>query len=405
MKKGFTLIELLIVIAIIAILLVVVVTIINPAALLQEGRDATRISDMSTLNKAVSLYYQDAMNNPSTLFMGTSSVIYVSIPDPAATSTAGDQCQGLGLPTLPTGYTYHCAASSTYMQVNGTGWIPINFTSYVAGSVISKLPVDPVNTTSTNLYYTYETDGVGGFKVAAFFESQKDAPQMTNDGGNDAELYEKGSNLALASGRGLIGYWPMDEGTGSSTIDHSGNSSTAVFSGSPIWTTGKVGPWSLQETNVNYLNFQTASTALPTSAITITLWEKTSASQNWMRYLNNSWVDAPGSWLLYSNASGNLLWGISGPATSTQNNSTCNGPLTLNTWQFLAATYDGTTMRTYINGVQCAMLSLANQTLWTGGYLDNNVSVAGGSVVTDDVRIYDRALSATEIQEMYNAEK
>ena len=72
--------------------------------------------DMDTLNKAVSLYYSDAMNNPSTMFMGTSSVIYVSIPDPAATSTAGDQCQGLGLPAAPTGYTYQCATSSTYTK-------------------------------------------------------------------------------------------------------------------------------------------------------------------------------------------------------------------------------------------------------------------------------------------------
>ncbi len=237
-KKGFTLIELLVVIAIIAILAVVVVITINPAELLRQGRDATRVSDMGTINKAVSLYYQDAMASPSTMFMGTSSVIYVSVPDPTATAPAGNQCTGLGLPTPPTGYTYQCAASSTYMKVDGTGWIPINFNSYSAGSVISKLPVDPVNTTSTNLYYTYETDGIGGFKLTAFFESQKYASQMASDGGDDPELYEKGTNLALASGRGLVGYWPLDEGSGNTAIDYSGNNNTGTWNGTQTGTSG-----------------------------------------------------------------------------------------------------------------------------------------------------------------------
>ncbi len=49
---------------------------------------------MGTLNKAISLYYPDAMNNPSTLFMGTSSVIYVSVPDPTRHFHRGTSAKG-----------------------------------------------------------------------------------------------------------------------------------------------------------------------------------------------------------------------------------------------------------------------------------------------------------------------
>ena|ERR1039457_6451261 len=54
---------------------------------------------MATLSSAISLYTAD-VNGSS---IGQSNTVYVSIPDPTATSTAGDQCQGLGLLTLPTG--------------------------------------------------------------------------------------------------------------------------------------------------------------------------------------------------------------------------------------------------------------------------------------------------------------
>ena len=150
---AFTLIELLVVIAIIAILAVVVVLTLNPAQLLMQSRDANRLSDATTIKNALSIYSEDVGGN-----LGSSSVVYISIPDPAATSTAGDQCQGLGLPSLPSG-TYQCASSSTFRNINGMGWIPVDFASTSIGSPISSLPVDPINTTSSGEFYTYETNG------------------------------------------------------------------------------------------------------------------------------------------------------------------------------------------------------------------------------------------------------
>jgi len=57
--RGFTLIELLVVIAILAVLAVAVVVVLNPAELIKQARDTTRISDLAALNSAISLYLAD----------------------------------------------------------------------------------------------------------------------------------------------------------------------------------------------------------------------------------------------------------------------------------------------------------------------------------------------------------
>jgi prepilin-type N-terminal cleavage/methylation domain-containing protein len=194
-KDGFTLIELLIVIAIIAILSIVVVLTLNPSGLIQQSRDSNRLSDMATLNTAIGDFTADQGGNTG-FSLGSSSVTYVSIPDPTATTTAGTDCSGIG---FPSGGSFHCAASSTLRSVNGQGWIPINFSVMSGGAPISQLPIDPINTTSTNLYYTYQTNGTT-FKIRSVPESQSYLAQA----GTNPNMFTAGSNLNLGGGSGWV---------------------------------------------------------------------------------------------------------------------------------------------------------------------------------------------------------
>lgn len=95
-----------------------------------------------------------------------------------------------------------------------------------------------------------------------------------------------------------------------------------------------------------------------------------------------------------------LLFGgdpINGPVTTGQQ-------MPLNTWMHLAGTFDGTTFRFYINGV------LAGTSTGTLGPI-NNASLEIGNSGTcmpfagmiDEVSLYDRALSASEIQDIFDA--
>ena len=411
MKKGFTLIELLAAVAVVSILAIVTVLTINPSELLRQARDANRASDVNTLNKAVSLYYSDAMNNPSTMFMGTSSVIYISIPDTTgATSTAGDQCQGLNLPAAPTGYTYQCAASSTYTKVDGTGWLPINLKSYVAGAVISELPVDPINTTSTNYYYTYQTDGIGGYEITGIFESQKYKTQYAQNPSVQSypEIYAKGSNLALSglyNSNGLVGYWPLDEGSGNSAQDASGNGSTGRWSGtasganSTYYSTGKVGNYAgVFDGTTDYV--WTTATFTMNGAVTMSAWAQPGTSTEplyriaEMNYANTGEIGGNSAGTTYG-------WDYN-------NHQITGGTIASGTWVMVTGVYDGTNQILYLNGAQVGSPYVSGSATGTNimsiGATSNNHSYKWNGLI-DDVRIYNRALSPAEIKALYNAEK
>ena len=75
--------------------------------------------------------------------------------------------------------------------------------------------------------------------------------------------------------------------------------------------------------------------------------------------------------------------------------------LAANTWSHLAATYDGVTLRLYVNGTEVASrpqtgsIATSNGALTIGGDPLYGQFFAGR---IDEVRIYNRALSAAEIQ-------
>jgi len=81
-------------------------------------------------------------------------------------------------------------------------------------------------------------------------------------------------------------------------------------------------------------------------------------------------------------------------------------PIDGNTWVHLAATYDGSTIKLYVNGLldssKAAILTIATNTLplGIGGQSDGQFPLLGAM---DEVRVYGRALSASEIQTLANA--
>lgn len=103
MKKAFTLIELLIVIAIIAILAAILFVSIGQSPL-QKSRDTKRLSDLSAIQTALTLYYTTNQAYPtlaqfvasaaaSDFLVGSYGI--VTLPsDPSADNTDGTKCAG-----------------------------------------------------------------------------------------------------------------------------------------------------------------------------------------------------------------------------------------------------------------------------------------------------------------------
>ncbi len=416
-RRGFTLIELLVVIAIVAVLAVVVVLVLNPAALLQQGRDSNRLSDMATIQSAVNYYLTDQPG----VSIGSSSVVYVSVPDPTATTTAGDQCQGLGLPSLPAAYSYHCAASSTFRMTNATGWIPVNLAAVSVGSPLGQLPVDPTNSTSSRFYYTYTTNG-SQYEITAVMESAKykfggSSDVISGDGGTLAGVVEKGSKLGLEpldyGDSSLVGLWTFEEGSSSIAYDYSGYNATGSWNGTPTGTAGyysagRVGSWAgTFDGTSTYVNLGYPAQLQPSAFLTASAWVKTSVSSAGSMDILRSRLYGYEFYLssgqpyftVFSDASHNLI-------------TTFVSSLADNSWHMLTGVYNGANVSLYIDGT-FASTTVNNGTpnviyyqsggdaIGRGGNFSGNYW--GGSV--DDVRIYNRALSAAEVSALYNGGK
>ena len=179
--KGFTLIELLVVIGIVVVLSVVVLLTLNPAQLLRQARDSTRVSDLGTLKSALALYLAD-VSSPT---LGDTAKCYVS-----TTTSPGTFCLVFAAGTVTTS----SAASSSL--VNGQGWVPVDFTGISSGAPISALPLDPVNTAS--LFYAYRANtSTLVYELDTILESTKYIPLMTTDGGNSSTVFEVGTDPGL----------------------------------------------------------------------------------------------------------------------------------------------------------------------------------------------------------------
>jgi len=191
MQKGFTLIELLIVVGIVGILSVVVVSTINPAEILKQSRDAKRLAEIESIDGAVEF----ALSQNLSLNIGSSTTIYLSLPD---------SDQGCGnypsLPVLESPWVYRCSSEANYRNIDGTGWLPVNFAS-LSTSPFTALPVDSKNDDELGLYYSYTPQG-SSWELNVEMESDKfsfngSGDVESEDGGNTIIVYEAGTNLNL----------------------------------------------------------------------------------------------------------------------------------------------------------------------------------------------------------------
>ncbi len=429
-EESFTLIELLVVIGILAILTAAVIIILNPAEYLKQTRDVTRMNDLGSINQALNVLETQGVTN-----FGLANTVYVSIPD--STST----CANLGLPTLPSNYSYHCVSTSTLQSVNGTGWIPVDFTQSPTLS-FSNLPIDPINSTSTGDYYTYTTGG--SWDLTASFESYKyklggSGDKASTDGGSYPDLYEVGSNKTLLpidyGDSSLIWYFPLTEGSGTIVYNHSSIGGTGLFTNSdgvmpfPSWVAGRNGGSGVQFSSNSYGTLGNGITAVASTLYfnhpnaTVAAWINPSYSTstaNDVGYIYGSGGNSnPGCSPVIrfdANYSNRLLSVISDDSSNQYfSNSGPTAP-SGNSWHFIAESINqnNNSVYLYLDGQSATSSFTSNINSISFSPVGPSRLEIGGEPcswgsgfngVINDVYVYNRALSASEIQALYNATK
>jgi hypothetical protein len=277
-----------------------------------------------------------------------------------------------------------------------------------------------VNSSSSRLYYTYETNGQK-LEVTAVMESSKyqlggSSDVISGDGGTLASVYEKGSVTGLEpldyGDSSLVGYWTFDEGQSSTAYDSSGNNATGSWSGTQAGTNGyyspgKIGSWAgYFNATDDYVNVTNTSFNLSSSGYTFSEWlnlATSSASANPALMGISSGANI-GFYLESAGTGYNIKPWAGGSAQVFATNTP------FSSWHLVTVTYAGygSLLRTvYVDGVSAGTESDGSMGAWSGvriGYNQYYPSVVPSGLI-DDVRIYNRALSAAQIAAMYNAGK
>ena len=106
---------------------------------------------------------------------------------------------------------------------------------------------------------------------------------------------------------------------------------------------------------------------------------------------------------LYANADTNapIIYVVPSAPPNQPLDARGSASLPLNTWSHLAATYDGATLRLYINGTQRATRAVTGPILTSANPLKLGGNAVWGEFFAgrlDEVRVYDRALTQAQIQ-------
>src|SRR5205809_311342 len=197
---------------------------------------------------------------------------------------------------------------------------------------------------------------------------------------------------------GLVAAYSFNEGSGTTVADVSGNNNTGTLSGATWTTAGRYG-------NALVFNGTNASVTVPNAAslglapgMTLEAWVYATAVPTGWRAVIDKNVDQ--YYLMASSDQGNRP-AVGGTWTAGNQNTFGASGLPANAWTHLAATFDGATVRLYMNGVQVASRAQATPLTTSTGTLQIGANGYAGENFAgriDEVRIYNRALTTAEIQ-------
>jgi hypothetical protein len=208
--------------------------------------------------------------------------------------------------------------------------------------------------------------------------------------------------ISFQVGPAPAGYWRFDEGTGTRASDASGNNNNGTFMGGVTWDTGRFGSGVRINGTDGVVVVPNSASLNPTAALSISAWINVDTwdggnrrivqkgdNDNQYRFLEEGGV------LKFD------LFGVTNGTLTTTLPST-------GVWHQVVGTYDGSTMKIYIDGHVVAQQPASGAIATTTNSLYIGSKGIGGTAgnhfqgVLDDVRVYPVALSSDYIQYLQN---
>jgi chitodextrinase len=198
---------------------------------------------------------------------------------------------------------------------------------------------------------------------------------------------------------GLVAAYSFDEGAGTTVADASGNGNVGTITNATWSTAGKFGSALSFNGSTSWVTVSDSPSLDLSSAVTIEAWVRPHALGKIYRTVVVKQQSAQLIYALYANNHSDVPTGNVYTAADGETQGPASLPLY--TWTHLAQTWDGMTLRLYVNGSEVSSRAVtgtmpsSTAPLRIGG---NSVWGEAFSGQLDEIRIYNRALLPAEIQ-------
>ncbi len=319
----------------------------------------------------------------------------------------------------PFGYTHN---GQTFIDYSASGcWTD----SYCLGllTLTGTNPLDPTAWTKSGPVFSQQTGAYGPGSNGIFtnaYGQYWNIYHANNLSGQGCGGYRQlriqriawnGNNMPVYGSPVPIGSWisdstnflaaqlPLTEGSGTITsnlmVDLPG-----TLVGSPTWTQ----PGLYFNGSNSYVNCGAAIGNDVQTALTLSAWINPQSFTDWAGILSKGTNTEPYALQIWGDGSVRFTANFGSPAGGVGGGSwNSNAKLATNQWQRVAVTYDGTTVRFYINGqldsyqpAAALQFGVDNEPLTIGADLPGAAEYFQGTIF--DARVYGRALSSAEIQ-------
>jgi hypothetical protein len=281
---------------------------------------------------------------------------------------------------------------------------------------------DPGNVAAALSGYASFASTTDSFSVGAFSKnvSITNTTYYIRAFAHTANGYSYGNEVAYRLGRrallkppnnlGLVGYWSFNEATGTVATDFSGNGNAGTLSttGSilPVWASGKRGQALDFDGDQSYVSVQSSTSLNPTTAVTVAAWVRADSWAGNPRIVSKGSSGANLQYELFVN-SGLLSWGVG--ANHSLSSFDVALPST-GAWHNIVGVYSASISAIYIDGALIFSedpsdppINTSSDPLHIGtlNACDFSIDCFDGKI--DEVRIYSRALGASEIAKLYES--
>ncbi|HEY0968373.1 MAG TPA: LamG-like jellyroll fold domain-containing protein [Opitutaceae bacterium] len=257
------------------------------------------------------------------------------------------------------------------------------------------------------------SDTTAGAGTLYYYRVRAYSANGDSDAGNEANA----TTDEITSGR--VGHWKLDENAGTTAADASGSGNTGTLGTSPTnpaWATGRIGTALDFDGTDDVVNAGSGSSLDNLSAVTVTAWIRADSLGGGSKgrvVTKASGIGPTAGWHLHVTGTNQLQFRAD-YATTDLDRVSANNTISLGAWRHVVATWTGsataTNVKIYVDGVETAYASTTNGAGARANDATSNLYLGNESGGTrtfdgllDDVRVYNRVLSAAEIEAVYRA--